>query len=186
MEEANSGLEQKIRKLDTDLLKLKEQMARLPAGPARESIKGQAMRLLQQKKTYEAQLGMRQATAFNVEQTAFAVENSKSTIETVSAMKAGAKELKQAYAQMRIEDVEDVQDELQELMIESTEVQELLGRSFEMPGQVDEADLEAELEALGDEVELDASYLDTIKPSTTSAVKTSTTGPQRASPLLQQ
>jgi charged multivesicular body protein 5 len=54
-----------------------------------------------------------------------------------------------------------VQDELADLMEQADEVQEALGRSYNTP-ELDEDDLAAELDALGDEIALDddTSYLD--------------------------
>ena len=54
-----------------------------------------------------------------------------------------------------------MQDELEDMMEQANEVQEAMGRSYGVP-DVDEADLEAELDALTDELSLDTdtSYLD--------------------------
>ena len=54
-----------------------------------------------------------------------------------------------------------LQDDLADMLEEANDVQEALGRSYGMP-DVDEDELEAELDALGDEIALDedASYLD--------------------------
>jgi len=50
---------------------------------------------------------------------------------------------------------------LEDLTEQSNEIQEIMGRSYGMP-EIDDDELEAELEALGDEIALDddASYLD--------------------------
>ena len=54
-----------------------------------------------------------------------------------------------------------MQDQLEDLMDQSNEVQEIMGRSYGMP-EVDESELEAELDALGDDLafDTDTSYLD--------------------------
>merc|ERR1711874_584656 len=54
-----------------------------------------------------------------------------------------------------------MQDELGDMMEDANEVQEALGRTYGMP-DIDEDDLEAELDALGDDFALDedTSYLD--------------------------
>lgn len=58
---------------------------------------------------------------------------------------------------------QDVQDELADMMDEANEVQEALGRNYNMP-EVDDDELAAELDALGDEIALDddSSYLDDV------------------------
>lgn len=55
----------------------------------------------------------------------------------------------------------DIQDEMADMLEQADEVQEALGRSYGTP-DIDEDELEAELEALGDEMlgDEDSSYLD--------------------------
>ena len=57
--------------------------------------------------------------------------------------------------------IEGLQDDLGDMLEEANEVQEAMGRSYGMP-EIDEDDLEAELDALGDDFALDddTSYLD--------------------------
>jgi charged multivesicular body protein 5 len=54
-----------------------------------------------------------------------------------------------------------MQDELADMLEQADEVQDALGRSYGTP-EIDEDELEAELDALGDEIALDddTSYLD--------------------------
>ncbi|GFO31744.1 charged multivesicular body protein 5 [Plakobranchus ocellatus] len=76
-------------------------------------------------------------------------------------MKLGVKDFKKAYKHVNIDQIENMQDELEDLMEQNNEIQEVMGRSYGMP-EVDDDELEAELDALGDELCLDedASYLD--------------------------
>merc|ERR1712109_339344 len=85
----------------------------------------------------------------------------KDTKITVNAMKTGLKDMKKEYKNVNIDQIEDMQDELGDMMEDASEIQEALGRSYGMP-DVDEDELEAELDALGDEIALDddTSYLD--------------------------
>jgi charged multivesicular body protein 5 len=93
-----------------------------------------------------------QQQSFNMEQAQFTTENLKNTIVTVDAMKQGAKEMKTQYKKINIDKIEKIQDEMEDLMEQANDIQEALGRSYGLPEDLDEADLEAELEALGDEV----------------------------------
>lgn len=45
-------VDEKIKKLDAELVKYKEQIKRTRPGPAQEAVKARAMRLLKQKKMY--------------------------------------------------------------------------------------------------------------------------------------
>merc|ERR1711972_70915 len=73
----------------------------------------------------------------------------------------GVKAMKKEYKKLNIEQIEDMQDELADMLEDANEVQEVMGRAYGMP-EIDEDDLEAELDALGDDFALDedTSYLD--------------------------
>ena len=55
---------------------------------------------------YENQRGNLQQQSFNMEQTNFATQALKDTQTTVSAMKLGVKEMKQAYGKVNIDQIE--------------------------------------------------------------------------------
>ena len=81
--------------------------------------------------------------SFNMEQANFATENLKNTITTVDAMKSANKEMKVAYKKVNLDQIEDIQDDLQDMLEQANEVQEMLGRSYGLPEDIDEADLDA-------------------------------------------
>jgi charged multivesicular body protein 5 len=155
------SIDKKIQRLDVDLNKYKEQMKKMREGPAKNAIKQKALRVLKQRKMYESQRENLMAQSFNMEQTNFATQQLKDTKLTVDAMKVGVKEMKREYKKVNIDDIENMQDELEDMLEQANEVQEAMGRSYGVP-DVDESELEAELEALGDELALDTdtSYLD--------------------------
>merc|ERR1712183_542897 len=95
------------------------------------------------------------------EQTNMAAQTLKDTKTTMDAMKVGVKEMKKEFKNVNIEKIEDMQDELADMLEDANEVQEVMGRAYGMP-EIDEDDLEAELDALGDDFALDddTSYLD--------------------------
>merc|ERR1712020_777256 len=120
-----------------------------------------ALRVLKQKKQYESQSENLRNQAFNMEQTNYATQSLKDTKTTVNAIKMGVKEMKKEFKNVNIEQIEDLQDDLSDMLEDANEVQEALGRTYGMP-EIDEDDLEAELDALGDDFALDddTSYLD--------------------------
>ncbi|KAJ3126738.1 cell division control protein [Nowakowskiella sp. JEL0407] len=146
------SVEVKIKKLDAELVKYKDQMSKMREGPAKNAVKQRALRVLKQKKLYEGQRDQLAAQAWNMEQTNFATENLKNTITTVDAMKTASKELKSQYKKINIDKIESMQDEMEDLLEQANEIQESIGRTYGLPDDVDEADLEAELDALGDEL----------------------------------
>lgn len=170
LDERVAAIDGKIKKLDEDLLRYKGQLAKLlPNHPNSENIRRQAAQCLQQRKQYERQRMAMMGTSFNLEQANFTVESLRGTRETVAAMQASAKEMKKAAKTMDLDKVEDLRDTLEEMMGEAEEINQVLSRSYETPDYVDEADLEAELEAL-EEYEAQPSYLMTDLPAAPSAV----------------
>merc|ERR1712050_599253 len=95
------------------------------------------------------------------EQVNYSTQMLKDTKTTVNAMKLGVKEMKKEFKNVNIDQIEDMQDELADMLEDANEVQEVMGRACGMP-EIDEDDLEAELDALGDDFALDddTSYLD--------------------------
>jgi charged multivesicular body protein 5 len=154
------SIDKKIDRLENELKKYKDQMKKMREGPAKNQVKQKAMRVLKQKRMYENQREQLGQQSFNLEQQNFAIQSLKDTKTTVDAMKIGAKDFKKAYKHINIDQIENMQDDLEDLMEQSSEIQEVMGRSYGMP-ELDDDELEAELDALGDELQFeDASYLD--------------------------
>mmetsp|Transcript_32138 Transcript_32138/g.54931 ORF Transcript_32138/g.54931 Transcript_32138/m.54931 type:complete len:219 (+) Transcript_32138:42-698(+) len=145
-------INQKISQLDSELRTIREQMKRVRPGPAQNSLKQRAMRVLKQKKMYEGQRDSLMGTIFNMEQANFTTQSLQDTTIMVSAMKAANATMKQQFKSIDIDSVEDLYDDMAELMEENDMIQEAMSRSFSTPEDLDEADLEAELDALGDEL----------------------------------
>ncbi|KPM05616.1 hypothetical protein NH340_JMT04240 [Sarcoptes scabiei] len=156
------SIDKKIQKLEAELSKYKDQLKKMREGPSKNLIKQKAMNILKQRKMYENQRNTLMQQSFNMEQTNMATQTLKDTQVTVEAMKLGVKEMKREYKKVNIDQIEDLQDDLADMMEDANEVQEALGRSYGMP-EVDEDELEAELEAINDELALDdTSYLDEV------------------------
>lgn len=60
-----------------------------------------------------------------------------------------------------MDELEELQEDLQDTLEEVNDANEILGRSYGLPDGVDERDLEAELNCLGDELEMmdESSYI---------------------------
>lgn len=110
---------------------------------------------------YETQLSTLQQQTFNMEQAAMTTENLKNTMTTVDAMRVANKEMKKQYKGMDIDKIESIHYDMEDLIEQANEIQESLGRSYGVPEEIDEADLQAELDALG----LEDDIADTETPS---------------------
>lgn len=82
-------------------------------------------------------------------------DNLKNTMTTVDAMKTTTKELRKQYGKVNIDKIDQLQDEMADLMDMGNDIQDAISRSYDVPEDVDEAELDAELEALGEEVALE-------------------------------
>ncbi|KAJ2549115.1 Vacuolar protein-sorting-associated protein 60 [Coemansia sp. RSA 1933] len=146
------AVEVKIKKLDGELIRFREQMNKMRNGPGKDAVKQRALRVMKQKKMYEAQRDQLMQQSFNMESAVFATENIKNTMSTMQAMQDANKAMKKQYKDVDIDKIYDMQDEMAELLEQASEVQELMGRSYNLPEDLDEQDLEAELDALGDDL----------------------------------
>lgn len=149
MDNRVKALDQKIKAIDTELLRYKEQLKKAPAS-SKAGIQKRALATLKRKKMYESQRDSMVSQAFNVEQTAFAIETMQDTQVAVSAMKDATKTLQMEQQKISLDEIEDMQDDLFDLLEEQEEIQEIMGRNYATPDGVDEDDLEAELAGLED------------------------------------
>ncbi|KDR83902.1 hypothetical protein GALMADRAFT_236383 [Galerina marginata CBS 339.88] len=155
-----ASIEVKIRKLDGELGRYKEQMAKLRNGPGKNAIQERALRTLKQKRMYEAQIAQLTQQTFNMESAALATDNLRNTMATVDAMQLANKEMRKQYGKIDIDKIENIHYDMEDLLEQANEIQETLGRSYAVPDEIDEADLEAELDALAlEEEEEGPSYL---------------------------
>jgi len=159
------SVDKKIQKLDVEIKKYGEQMRRMRPGRAQQLVKQKAMRLLKQKRQYENQHMNLQQQGFNMEQQAFAIQTVKDTQQTVNVMKQAKTELTKGMKKININDVENLQDDMEDLLEDSNEMQEILGRSYGVPDDVGDEDLEAELDMLAD-MDMDPSLLGEDLPDT--------------------
>ena len=155
-----SSLDVKLASLNSELGTYQQRLARMrslpDSSPAKSALRQKAMKLLQQRKMYESQREQLQQQSWNMEQAGMMQDNLQNAMVTVEAMKSTTKELKKQYGREGelVAKVEKAQDELAEMMDVGEEVMMGLGRSamFDVPEGVSEEDLDAELEALGEEM----------------------------------
>lgn len=142
----------KLAKLNSDLSTYQQKMAKMRDGPGKNAIKQKALKVLQQRKMYESQRDQLQQQSWNMEQAGMMQDNLKNVMTTVDAMKTTNKELRKQYGKIDIDKIEQIQDEMADLMELGNEISESMGRAYDIPDDVDEAELDAELEALGEDM----------------------------------
>ncbi|KAF4671664.1 Proteasome subunit beta type-3 [Perkinsus olseni] len=145
-------LDKKIKQCDEELIKYKQQMA-TRSGAA--GAKQRALAVLKRKKMYEAQRDQMMNTQFNVDQAAFTQEQIQTNINVVESIKVANHAMKSQMNELNIDHVEDVVDDMADLMMDQDEINDILGRSYNLPEGCDDASLEAEFSMLEEEVAMD-------------------------------
>jgi len=78
-----------------------------------------------------------------METAAMTTENLRNTMATVDAMKSANKEMKKQYGKIDVDKIEQLHYEMEDLMEAANEVQESMSRTYGVPEELDEADLQA-------------------------------------------
>src|SRR3984957_13125526 len=149
------SIDVKLSKINAELTTYQTKLSKMRDGPGKTAIKQKALKVLQRRKMYEGQRDQLQQQSWNMEQAGMMQDNLKNTMITVDAMKTTTKELRKQYGKVDIDKIEKLQDEMADLMDMGNDIQESISRSYDVPEDVDEAELDAELEALGEEVEFE-------------------------------
>ncbi|MCJ1314655.1 hypothetical protein MMC25_008337 [Agyrium rufum] len=149
------SLDVKLSKLNAELTTYQQKLSKMRDGPGKSALKQKALKLLQRRRQIESQKSQLEQQSFNMEQASMLTTNLQNTMTTVDAIKSTNKTLKQQYGKIDIDKIERMQDEMADLMEMGNEIQESLGRAYDVPEDVDEAELDAELEALGEDVEFE-------------------------------
>ncbi|KAJ2755522.1 Vacuolar protein-sorting-associated protein 60 [Coemansia pectinata] len=163
-----SAFDVRIKRFEGELAGFRDKMQKMRDGPGKDAIKKRAMAVLRQKKMCEAQRDQLMQQSFNMESAILATENIKNTMTTMQAMQDANKTMKKQYKNVDIDKIYEMQDDMEELLEQANEVQELMGRSYNLPDDIDEHDLEAELDALGDDLNFEEdvpSYLNDAMPA---------------------
>lgn len=144
--------EEKLRRCEAELASLAKQVTAGGATAAR--ARQQALAVLRRKRLYEGHRERLQQQAFNMEQTVMALDELKGTTATMMAMKDASKTFQRQ--QVRIEALEALRDEVEDLLYHADEVNHVLAQPYESYGleALDEAALDAELDALAEQTAL--------------------------------
>ncbi|KAF3916485.1 hypothetical protein ABW20_dc0100620 [Dactylellina cionopaga] len=147
------SLDVQISKLNAELGTYQAKMSKMRDGPAKNSIKTKALSVLKRRKQYETQRDQLMNQSWNMEQANMMTDNLKNVMTTVDVLKSTNQVLKKQYGKIDIDKIEQLQDEMADLLEVGNEINESLSRAYNVPDDVDESELDAELEALGAEVE---------------------------------
>jgi charged multivesicular body protein 5 len=147
-----TSIDVKLASINAELTSYQTKLSKMRDGPGKTALKQKALKVLQRRKMYEGQRDQLEQQSWNMQQASMMTDNLKNVMTTVDVMKQTNKALKQQYGKINIDKIDQMQEEMADLMDMGNEIQESISRSYDVPEDVDEAELDAELEALGEEV----------------------------------
>lgn len=160
MNSAQQGLQSRISHLDTQISQLnmqltdiqrRLQLTKTPMG--QRPLRAQALKLLNKRKKLEQMRESLDNQDWSMTQAQLMTDSLQNTMISVNAMKQNNKILKAQYGKINIDKLEDMQDEMIDLIDKGEELQNALrlNNGLDELDDIDEADLDAELEALSEE-----------------------------------
>lgn len=158
IDQAQSGLAGRVSQLDTQISQLNFQLSTLQkkisntkSTMGQKPLRQRALKLLNKRKQLEAMRDQLDSQSWSMSQVQMTTDNLKNTMVTVNALKQTNQALKQQYSKINIDKIKDMQDEMMDLIEQGDELQEVLAMQNQDIDDISESELDAELEALGEE-----------------------------------
>ena len=152
LKEVSSLLKQQISKYDTDYINTIISLKKSIRG---KQSKHAQIYLLKKSKLIKYHMDSASKRLISLDQQQLQLESIKMTAMHLDAVRTSTRTLKTYMKQADIDKVEEMQDNLSELIAQSTDIQNILSEEFDNGFVIDESELEAELVELEkDDVEL--------------------------------
>ncbi|KAI9714258.1 MAG: hypothetical protein M1820_000217 [Bogoriella megaspora] len=148
------SIDVKISKLTAEATVYQQKMAKMRDGPGKSAVKQKIFKILEQRKKQQKMIEKLEGMSLSMGDVNMMLGSAKNQLTTADALQTSSKVLKKQYRKIDIDKIERLQDEMEDLMDMGNDIQESLSRSYGVPEDIDEEELEAELEALGEDVEL--------------------------------
>lgn len=117
--------------------------------------KRSALQALKRKKKFEAQLQQIDGTLSTIELQREALESANTNTAVLTTMSDAAKALKKAHSDLDVDKVHDMMDDIAEQQDVAREISDAISNPVAFGQDMDDDELEAELDALGEELELE-------------------------------
>lgn len=154
MDARTSAADDKLRALDEEVARHKRQMEAVPHGSAAyRAARTRALQCLRRKRLYERQYDTYAQQSYRMEQVHFAQASMSDAREMHELNRRTGREMRASLRRMPdVDKMEAAMDELGDVMEDTSELQELLGRSsaycIDGVDDMDEEELEGELDGL--------------------------------------
>merc|ERR1712168_776841 len=152
---------QKLRETEDMLLKKQEFLEKkidselATAKKNAKTNKRVALAAIKRKKRFEAQLAQLDGTLTTLEQQREALEGANTNTAVLQTMKAASESLQKAHKGMNVDDVHEMMDDIAEQQDVAKEISEAISNPVAFGNEFDEDELEAELEELEKEGEIE-------------------------------
>ncbi|CDU19716.1 hypothetical protein YYC_05743 [Plasmodium yoelii 17X] len=164
LDEAYGSLEQSVKSIDVNIdrynkelniikQKIEEEKKKVPVNQhVINNLRNKAAVIIKRKKTYENNKENTLGIQFNIDQIKYANENIQMSIDTCKALEKTSKVLKKNIKKVNINKIEKLQDDLYDCMEDAKEIGEILSSTYDIPINLDEDEIDAELSLIEDNI----------------------------------
>ncbi|SBT43931.1 SNF7 family protein [Plasmodium ovale wallikeri] len=145
------NIERYNKELNIIKQKIEEEKKKKPVNQhAINNLRSKAATIIKRKKIYESNKENTLGIQFNIDQIKFANDNVQMSIDTCKALENTSKVLKKNIKKVNISKIEKLQEDLYDCIEETKEIGEILSSSYEIPVDLDENEIDAELSLIED------------------------------------
>ncbi|CUS21671.1 LAQU0S03e08020g1_1 [Lachancea quebecensis] len=153
MQQRISGIDTQISQLNVQLQAIQRKISSTKSAAGQKPLRQRALKLLNKRKQLEGMRDSLDSQSWSMNQAQMTSDNLRNTMVTVNALKQTNKALKAQYGKINVDKLQDMQDEMLDLVEQGEELQQVLamGSGAQDIDDISETELDAELEALGDD-----------------------------------
>lgn len=111
--------------------------------------KARAMGAMKRKKVWETRVAQYEGQLMKMEQTSMAVDSTAVSADVAASLKDASEDMKQMLAQMSLDEIDEVANDIEENIGDAHEAAEALARPFGTVSFIDEDELDAEMSTWG-------------------------------------
>jgi charged multivesicular body protein 5 len=154
MKSQSDLMEQKIADCNSELRTMKTALNRTRSPAAKSQIKRSMVYVAQRRKMYMRRYDSLRTQQVNFEAANFSIDDVKNAAFQSAALRSARDEMKTQLKELDINEVDELQEQMEELMGDTSEVVDVSSRSIVTPHlYVDEDDLDDLLDEIGDDEE---------------------------------
>lgn len=141
-----------MHKCEADIDALKRDMQRCRPGTSQHNMyKRRLLQAMRERKRIDQQLSAQAGFESNLSAVQDARYQMQDASQMAAALKASGQELKASQGAVNVDEIENIQDDITDILVETNDVQEALGRDYGVDG-IDDAELESELQSFEQEM----------------------------------